>query len=199
MAELSEDELRRRSETLSISERAVRDRESELASVQQIARIAGITVDLRNGFRNERRSPEYLAIHGLPPDATDTHEDWIRRLHPDDRERTVQHFLEALSGTQEHYSSEYRVIRPSDGQVRWIAAEGRIERAPDGSALRLVGAHIDITDRALARETLRESEERFRLIADSAPVPMWVSKTDGTRAFANQAYLEFLGLGTKRH
>ena len=195
MAELSEDELRRRSETLSISERAVRDRESELASVQQIARIAGITVDLRNGFRNERRSPEYLAIHGLPPDATDTHEDWIRRLHPDDRERTVQHFLEALSGTQEHYSSEYRVIRPSDGQVRWIAAEGRIERAPDGSALRLVGAHIDITDRALARETLRESEERFRLIADSAPVPMWVSKTDGTRAFANQAYLEFLGVG----
>ena len=87
MAELSEDELRRRSETLSISERAVRDRESELASVEQIARIAGITVDLRNGFRNERRSPEYLAIHGLPPDATDTHEDWIRRLHPDDRER----------------------------------------------------------------------------------------------------------------
>ena len=99
-----------------------------------------------------------------------------------------------MSGTQEHYSSEYRVIRPSDGQVRWIAAEGRIERAPDGSALRLVGAHIDITDRALARETLRESEERFRLIADSAPVPMWVSKTDGTRAFANQAYLEFLGV-----
>ena len=52
MAELSEDELRRRSETLSISERAVRDRESELASVQQIARIAGITVNLRNGFRH---------------------------------------------------------------------------------------------------------------------------------------------------
>jgi PAS domain S-box-containing protein len=195
MAELSEDELRRRSETLSISERAVRDRESELASVQQIARIAGITVNLRDGFRNERRSPEYLAIHGLPPDAIDTHEDWVRRLHPDDRARTVQHLLEALSGTQEHYSSEYRVIRPSDGQIRWIAAEGRIERAADGSALRLVGAHIDITDRALARETLRESEERFRLIADSAPVPMWVSKTDGTRAFANQAYLEFLGVG----
>ena len=46
----------------------------------------------------------------------------------------------------------------------------------------------------LAQETLRESEERFRLIANSAPVPMWVTKLDRTRSFANQAYLDFLGL-----
>ncbi len=42
--------------------------------------------------------------------------------------------------------------------------------------------------------TLRESEERFRLIADSAPVPIWVTKLDRTRSFANQAYVDFLGL-----
>ena len=41
---------------------------------------------------------------------------------------------------------------------------------------------------------MRESEERFRLIADSAPVPVWVTKLDRTRSFANQAYLDFLGL-----
>ena len=46
----------------------------------------------------------------------------------------------------------------------------------------------------LAQEKLRESEERFRLIADSAPVPMWVTKLDRTRSFANQAYVDFLGL-----
>ena len=46
----------------------------------------------------------------------------------------------------------------------------------------------------LAQEILRESEERFRLIADSAPVPIWVTKLDRTRSFANQAYLDFLGL-----
>ena len=61
--------------------------------------------------------------------------------------------------------------------------------------MRLVGAHIDITDLAVAKEALRESEERFRLIANSAPVPMWVTQIDRTRAFANQAYLEFLGVG----
>ena len=65
---------------------------------------------------------------------------------------------------------------------------------PTALPLQLIGAHIDITDLAIAKETLRESEERFRLIANSAPVPMWVTKIDRTRAFANQAYLEFLGV-----
>ena len=177
------------------AEAALRERESELARVQQIAKVAGVVLDLQGGFRNEPRSPEYRAIHGLPADTNDSHEDWIRRLHPDDRERAVQSFQDAVAGTEQRFSSEYRIIRPSDGQIRWIAMEARIERDPDGRPLRLVGAHIDITDRVFSREMLRESEERFRLIANSAPVPMWVSTLVGTRAFANQAYLDFLGVG----
>ncbi len=50
---------------LTASEQALRDRESELAEVQRIAKVGGVIVDLRDGFQN-RRSPEYLAIHGLP-------------------------------------------------------------------------------------------------------------------------------------
>ncbi|ABD86135.1 PAS/PAC sensor hybrid histidine kinase [Rhodopseudomonas palustris BisB18] len=173
---------------------ALREREHELTRVQAIAKIGGVVVDLRYGLHNERRSPEYSTIHGLPPDAPDGHEDWVRRLHPDDRDRALRTLLDAIAGTADHYSSEYRIIRPNDGQIRWIAAEAQIERSPDGRAERLVGAHIDITDRTLAKETLRESEQRFRLIANSAPVPMWVSRLDGKRAFANQAYLDFLGL-----
>ena len=174
--------------------RKLQEREAELARVQRIGRVGGVEVDLRDGFRN-RRSPEYLAIHGLPSDAThESHEDWVARIHPDDRERTVQAFLNALKSATDDYTIEYRIIRPSDGIIRWIAVTARIERDADGRALRLIGAHIDITDRMLAQETLRESEERFRLIANSAPVPIWVTKLDRTRAFVNQAYLDFVGL-----
>ncbi len=181
-----------------IAERTLKDRENELARVQQIARIGGVTVDLENGFDNGHRSPEYLEIHGLSPDAVDTHGDWVKRIHPDDRDRTLLHFLRTVNGADARYSSEYRIIRPSDGQVRWIACEAQIERNENGKPLRMVGAHMDITERTLAKELLRESEERFRLIANSAPVPMWVSKLDGTRSFANQAYLDFLGLEYER-
>ncbi|MDB5635362.1 MAG: sensor hybrid histidine kinase [Bradyrhizobium sp.] len=177
-----------------IAERTLKDRENDLARVQHIARIGGVAVDLRNGFHNERRSPEYLEIHGLSADAVDTHDDWLKRIHPEDRDHALHHFLATVNGADLRYSSEYRIVRPNDGQVRWIAAEAQIERDEAGQPLRLVGAHMDITERTLAKELLRESEERFRLIANSAPVPMWVSKLDGTRGFANQAYLDFLGL-----
>ena len=176
------------------ADRALREREAELARIQRIARVGGVEVDFREGFRN-RRSPEYLIIHGLPPDAVnESHEAWVQRIHPEDRERTLKQFLDALAGASEDYSAEYRIVRPNDGQTRWIRVVAKIERGGDGRALRLVGAHIDITDQMLAQETLRESEERFRLIADSAPVPIWVTKLDRTRSFANQAYLDFLGL-----
>jgi PAS domain S-box-containing protein len=175
------------------AEQDLRDRERELAEVQRIAKVGGVVVDLRDGFHN-RRSPEYLAIHGLPPEAkNESHSDWVQRIHPEDRERAELQFLDMLEGTAERYSSEYRIIRPSDGEIRWIAAEGQIERGPDGRAIRMVGAHIDITERSLVREMLRESEERFRLIADSAPVPIWVTQLDRTRSFANRAYVEFIG------
>jgi PAS domain S-box-containing protein len=174
--------------------RALQEREAELARIQRIGKVGGLEVDFREGFKN-RRSPEYLMLHGLPPEAADeSHEDWINRIHPDDRDATVKHFIDALSGSSEDYTAEYRIIRPSDSETRWIRVVAKIERDRDGHALRLVGAHIDVTDQMLVRETLRESEERFRLIADSAPVPIWVTKLDRTRSFANQAYVDFVGL-----
>src|ERR1700754_2960580 len=93
--------------------RALQEREAELARVQRIGRVGGVEVDFRDGFKN-RRSPEYLLIHGLTPDAAaESHEDWVNRIHPEDRETTVRHFLDAIKGTDQDYSAEYRIIRPS--------------------------------------------------------------------------------------
>jgi len=178
--------------------RALQEREAELARIQRIARVGGLEIDFRDGVKN-RRSPEYLLVHGLPAEAAnETYEDWVRRIHPEDRARKVKHLFDALKSASEDYTAEYRIIRPSDGEIRWIRVVAKIERDRDGHALRLVGADLDVSDQMLAQATLRESEERFRLIADSAPVPIWVTKLDRTRSFANQAYLDFLGLPFER-
>jgi PAS domain S-box-containing protein len=145
---------------------ALREREAELARVQQLGRIGGLEVDLRTGFRN-RRSPEYLLIHGLPPDAADeSHEDWVARIHPEDREATEKKFRDAVAGDVRDYSVQYRIIRPSDGETRWISVKSTIERDENGKAIRLVGAHTDVTEQVVADMALRQSEERFRRLAD---------------------------------
>src|ERR1700684_2995232 len=145
---------------------ALREREIELARVQQIGRIGGLEVDLRTGFHN-RRSPEYLLIHGLPPEAVyESHEDWVQRLHPGDREATEKKFRDAVAGDVREYSVQYRIIRPSDGETRWISVKSTIERDEQGEAVRLVGAHTDVTEQVMAEQALRQSEERFRKLAD---------------------------------
>ena len=55
----------------------------------------------------------------------------------------------------------------------------------------------DVTEQRAAERALRESEARFRRIANSAPVMMWVTRLDRTRDFVNDAYAEFVG-GTAR-
>jgi len=144
----------------------LREREAELARVQQIGRIGGLEVDLTTGFRN-RRSPEYLEIHGLPPEAAnETHDDWARRIHPDDREATDRKFREAVKSDVRDYTAQYRIIRPSDGEMRWISVKAVIERDESGKAVRLVGAHTDVTEQVMAERALRQSEEKFRALAD---------------------------------
>ncbi len=135
-----------------IAER-LRRREAELARVQRIGQVGGLEVDLTGGMFRNRRSPEYLRLHGLPPTHThETHEAWVARIHPEDRQRVVDHFRATVAGTDIDYTAEYRIIRPCDGVTRWILAKAEIERAPDGSPLRLVGAHIDVTARRVAEE-----------------------------------------------
>src|SRR5579871_2006211 len=84
--------------------RALQEREAELARIQRIGRVGGVEVDLREGFRN-RRSPEYLLIHGLPPEAAgESHQDWVNRVHPDDRVAAENQFLTAIAGSDENYT-----------------------------------------------------------------------------------------------
>ena len=64
------------------------------------------------------------------------------------------------------YSVQYRIIRPSDGETRWISVKSTIERDAQGKAIRLVGAHTDVTEQVMAEQALRQSEERFRKLAD---------------------------------
>ena len=73
-----------------------------------------------------------------------------------------------------------------------IAAQAAI--AIDNARL-YQSAQREIEERRRAEEAARDSEARFRLIADSAPVPMWMTRLDRQREFVNRAYVDFVGVG----
>jgi PAS domain S-box-containing protein len=167
---------------------ALRDRQLELVRVQRIGRVGGLDVDLSNGFRSQR-SPEYLHLHGLPPSAVnDSHEQWVARVHPEDRERVERYFLAEVAGSEKEYKAEYRIVRPSDGQTRWIRAVAEIERDSQGRALKLIGAHLDITDQKNAEATVQESEGRLRAVTDAIPFLISYLDKDQIFRFINKPY-----------
>lgn len=110
-------------------------------------------------------------------------------LHPEDRPHVHAALQSAIHGT-EPYASEYRLLQP-DGDARWLAASGRVERDAQGRATLLRGVSIDVTARKEAEDAVRDSETRFRNMADNAPVMIWMADTEKRCTFVNKGWLDF--------
>ena len=85
-----------------------------------------------------------------------------------------------------------RVVLP-DGRTRWIVTRGQLDQGRGVGNRRWRGVSVDITERKEAEEQLRESESRFRIIADSVPVLIWMSDATGASTFRNKPWLDFTG------
>src|SRR6185503_18872129 len=97
-------------------------------------------------------------------------EAFLRRVHPEDRARVAQEFERALlEGSR--YEVEFRVAQP-DGSMRWLVSRAT-PRMAGSQCIGLGGVVLDITQRKRQEQALAESEHRFELMADSAPVLLW--------------------------
>lgn len=132
----------------------------------------------------------WSAMTGLSPDQA-RGRGWIRALHPEDRKRVVAGWHEAV---RDGLSSavEFRFLRP-DGGITWIQGEAVPLRDESGQLVGYIGTTADITHRKMAEIALRESEERFRNMADHAPVMIWITEEDGRCTFLGKSWYEFTG------
>jgi PAS domain S-box-containing protein len=81
-------------------------------------------------------------------------EDWVARVHPEDRERSVSKYLAAFK-SRENFSLEYRVLRKG-GTYSWVTHNGVTRQAADGGFLGYIGTRVDFTERKTAEEHLRQ-------------------------------------------
>jgi PAS domain S-box-containing protein len=116
---------------------------------------------------------------------------FLHSVHPGDRDAVTQAVARATNGGGD-YQSVHRAVMPG-GQIRWIAARGRVEFDGKHKPLRMRGVSLDITARKEAEDRAQESERRFLLLANCAPVLIWASGPDKLCNFFNEPWLQFTG------
>ncbi len=115
---------------------------------------------------------------------------WLQLTHPDDREASAQATQELLAGRSGCYEIEKRYLHRS-GSIMQARSRISLVRDSTGTPTYFVAQIEDIGERKRVEEALRESEERFRTLADGCPTIMWVTNADGGIRFVNRTFREF--------
>jgi PAS domain S-box-containing protein len=131
---------------------------------------------------------------GLPPDAVVASlDDFAGLVHPDDRHRVVQAcWLSAREGSD--FNEEFRIVLQDDSE-RWISDKAKVILDDNGAPLYMTGACTDVSDRRRMEDDLRESESRFRSLANATPQMLWIADTDGRHTWYSDQWYTFTGLG----
>lgn len=189
-----QDRLQRRAEKLEavVRERtkALSESEARSAEAQRIAHIGYWEVDLTSG--EIKWSDELYRIMQVDPDAQLDLDTAMREFtHPDDRAMAQKAVEDALA-TGELSPFEFRcVTRKGEERVLW--SKGKVITNDRGEPVRFVGVNQDITERKRAENTLRKSEERFRLIAEMSAEDIWQLDLNGQVTYVSPAVQRVFG------
>ena len=121
------------------------------------------------------------------------YEEWESRLHPDDREQALTAVHEFRADRRPDYEAEFR-LRHKNGSWRWILARAVMTRDVEGRPIRMMGCHLDITDRKQAERLIESQRAELQLILDSVPAMIFYKNTQGRLLRINEEVVRQIGL-----
>ncbi|MEW8285711.1 MAG: EAL domain-containing protein [Candidatus Thiodiazotropha endolucinida] len=97
---------------------------------------------------------------------------WASLVHPDDKDRVLKTVEDHLSGNADSFEVEMRMRHKDGHEVVVLSRAFLVNRASDGKAMRLVGTHVDITERKKTESYLAKNAEILEMIATGKPAPV---------------------------
>ncbi|WP_199333871.1 PAS domain S-box protein [Oculatella sp. FACHB-28] len=149
-------------------------------------------IEQRNVYTN-RQITDFLGytseqVQGMGADVIPT------LIHPDDLERVLRYFESFRSAPEDTVLEIEYQARHANGEWRWLHSQSVVfDRTAEGLAHQILGVAIDITARKQAEAALRNSEERFRTLADNMSQLAWMADETGWIFWYNQRWFDYTG------
>jgi PAS domain S-box-containing protein len=166
------------------AEQALKRSEERLEEAQRLARLGWWERDTKTGRIQWSRNL-YSVLGVEPADFQGAMEDFLKLVHPEDRDQ-IRRNNDAALATGAPFENTFRIITGGRGRV--IREHGRVERDEAGDIARIFGSAQDITPLWEAEHAARESEERLRRALMDAPIPAALLAEDGAFILVNQVW-----------
>lgn len=137
-------------------------------------------------------NPQWCEFTGLSSEAL-CQGGWLRFVHADDLAENLRRWRHSVE-TGAFFELEHRVRR-ADGVYRWHLSRAHPMRDAHDQILMWVGSNTDIDDVKRAEERLRQSEQRYRMLAEANPIGIVHGTVQGAVTYCNQAYCQITGFG----
>src|SRR5260370_38614853 len=120
-----------------------------------------------------------------------SYDNWIEAIHPDDRAQVLlQKATAEVNGAATNL--EYRVVWP-DGSIHWLHDMGTTLHNADGQASYMLGIILNISDRKLAEDTLRQNEAKYRTLIESSDSVIALLDQTAKFVFINDVGAQYFG------
>jgi len=173
---------------------AIRENEDRLKNTQEIARLGTWELDLKNN--QLYWSEEVYKMFGyMPNEFVATYEAFLDTVHPDDRKLVNDAYRDSLEQNSDSCEVDHRIVHHVTKEIRFVHERCEHVRDDAGNVIFSSGMVYDITERYQAEQSLRESEERFRQLAETIEEVFWLGSPDWSQVYyVSPAYEKVWGV-----
>lgn len=170
-----------------IASRHISAREAELDRAQAVAHVGSWHLDIATG--ELKWSQETCRLFGVPPGSRMTYDDFLRAIHPEDRNKVDTAWQQAMQGRP--YDLEHRIVVA--GKVKWLRELAELEFTVDGKLCAGVGTVQDITARKQAEIALAQERQFLKSLLNTIPDLIWLKDPEGRYLACNPRFASLYG------